>query len=311
MVIQLRLFLLILVFSTFQKSVNAQISLDSLARNWGTGTYEEQKKALDYLIKEYAYTNADSARYYLKKLSDVVKSEDKKGKIMVKMLGSNLLYDQANYDSAVVVNNEALQLANSIQDTSYLSRIHLNFGSFYDALGIKDSAIHHYLRSISLFEALKDEVNVAYLKINLGLLFKSLEEYPKAEQYYLEALEELTALKDDFGTTTVSTNLASMYHARGMHVKAVEFAQKGKEGYENLGYAAYAMYPLETLGEANAALGNTEKALAYFSEAIEIAQKNDYKEELFTLRLGLAKVYAQKNNLQVSKIELDKALDLA
>lgn len=264
--------------------------------------------ALKFLTQEYAYVNMDSARMYLDMLVDYAEqTDDAKALAMAALLQGNFLYDEGQYDLAQKYNQEALATSTRIQDTGIIARSYLNIGATADAAGLKDTALINYLKAIKFFEFLNDSVNVAYLKINIGLVFKSMNEYPKALDYYKKAYHELTLLNDDFGITTITTNLASLYIEMQEFDSARYYGKKGVEGYHNLGFQAYTMFPLEVLAKANFHLRNYSLAEKQFLEALQLSIANQFEEETFTISLGLSELYLEKNNLPLAQEYAHKA----
>jgi len=240
------LFLLLLLIHSPSMS-QTRIKLDSVKAIEHNLKGQERIDALKYLTQEYAYIDMDSAKLYLSLLADyATQIDDARALAIAALLKGNFLYDEGKYVEAQKYNREALDRSKHIQDTGIIARSYLNIGSTADASGVKDSAIINYLNAIEYFELLEDSVNSAYLKINIGLVFKSLEEYPKALGYYKDALTELVRLKDDFGITTVNTNLASLLIEMNEYDSAIYYGKKGVDGYNNLGYPAYTMFPLRS-----------------------------------------------------------------
>ncbi len=286
--------------------------LDSLVTELPVLKGQNRIDALNFLTQEYAYINMDSARMYLQMLVDYAEQiDDGRALAVAALLKGNFLYDDGQYDLAQKYNREGLTKSISIQDTSVIARSYLNIGATADAAGLKDSAIINYLNAIKFFEYLNDTLNSAYLKINIGLVFKSMSEFPKALDYYKKAYRDLSLLKDDFGITTISTNLASLYIEMQEYDSATYYGNKGLEGYRNLGFTAYAMYPLEVLAKSNFHLKNYSLSEKQFLEAFELSLANQLEEETFTISLGLSNLYLAQAKLQLAKEYAQKAFVLA
>lgn len=307
---QLPLLLLLVLNVSLGLSQTSEKNLDSLKA--GLANSHDSLKSGFYreLISSYAYTDRDSASLYAQRFYEFETArKDEAGISTALYLMGNLHYDKGEYDTALTINLKALEIAKKLQDIELLSRIYLNQGSIYDALGIKDSAITNYLFSIALFDSINDQINVAYLQINVGLSFKSLGQLDKARKYYFSALSLLREEDDPFGIATVSTNLASVFIENEEIDSALSYAQIGEDGYRQLGYELYTVFPITT--KANALIKKQEysEALKSVNMAIPLAEQNEMNEELVELYTAKVKILLNLEQLNEAKVFAEKALE--
>ncbi len=307
------LLLLLLIFSVVQAHGQAnQQTLDSLKTGLAKSKVGQKPEFYRELISSYAYINRDSATAYAKRYYNFeTKRKDKPGIATALYLIGNLHYDRGEYDQALSNNQQALEIAKEFKDIELLSRIYLNQGSIYDALGVKDSAITNYLSSIALFDSLNDLINVAYLQINVGLSFKSLGQLDKAGEYYLSALSILRKEDDQFGIATVATNLASVFILQKEIDSALAYAQIGEDGYRELGYELYTVFPITT--KANALIKKQEfsEALISVNNALPLAEDNEMNEELVELYMAKTKALLNLGRLQEAEKSAAQAMEIS
>ncbi len=311
-VINLQIVFILLLVLSFGKSYGQanEKSLDSLKSGLINSVDSLKPQFYKELISGYAYIDRDSASLYAQRYYEFeTERKDEPGIATALYLIGNLHYDRGAYETALSYNQKALENARRLKDIKLLSRIYLNQGSIYDAMGIKDSAITNYLTSISLFEALNDQINVAYLQINVGLSFKSLGQLDKAKEYYMSALSLLREEGDQFGIATVSTNLASVYIEDEELDSALVYAQLGEDGYRQLGYELYTVFPITT--KANALIKKQEysEALKSVNLAIPLAEKNEMNEELVDLYSAKAKALLNLQQLPEAILFAAKAIE--
>ena len=131
----------------------------------------------------------------------------------------------------------------------------------------------------------------------------------KAKKYYLSALSILREEDDQFGVATVSTNLASVFIENEEIDSALAYAQIGEDGYRNLGYDLYTVFPITT--KANALIEKQQygEALASINLAIPLAEKNEMNEELVDLYSAKAKALLNLQRLNEAILFAGKAIE--
>lgn len=85
--------------------------------------------------------------------------------------------------------HQAMQLSESIRDTSLLMKCHFMTGTIFGFYDESDSALVHFQRTIDLYIPGDDVFYPANAYTNLGSIMKGLGQEEKAEAYYLKGYE--------------------------------------------------------------------------------------------------------------------------
>ena len=143
-----------------------------------------------------------------------------------------------------------LPLSKKVEAKEYFSMIHTGIGHEYFYLGNYEKALQYFRISHENNTAYRDSGAIAGTHINLGISFSRIAETDSAIYHIQEGLAIYSALKDTVKIATTLNNLGSVYHRQ---------------------------------------LGNTEVALNYFKEALELLSivSNPYQEGITTMNIGV------------------------
>ena len=146
--------------------------------------------------------------------------------------------------------------------------------SFYNNKEIVKS-FKEFIKARALSDSIQDYYGYAIANYNLGNIYSLMENYKSAEESYWWALEALKSVNDNDLVSGSYFNLGKIYKKRDEQNKAIE----------------------------------------YFKEALKYALKNDFqlgtenkqiRNLIFDIRINLAELYIDKNNLEQALINLLK-----
>jgi tetratricopeptide (TPR) repeat protein len=132
-------------------------------------------------------------------------------------------YINSNPDSTRAILNEAMRYKN-LHDTIKGNLYNIN-GIYYASLGIQDSAIHYYKRSITTF---KDYPKMKTRPMmNIANVYRNKGEYDESFSYLNKALD--IAVKNGYKPyeANIYSNMSTNYQSLEQYDKAVEFGLKG------------------------------------------------------------------------------------
>jgi CHAT domain-containing protein/tetratricopeptide (TPR) repeat protein len=180
-------------------------------------------------------------------------------------------------DSALFIARKMNQLAIKEQtDTSYWYALSMRYiGNPFNSLGINDSTIVYWQKSVELFEKYHPESSDFASGLNsLGVFYDEMGEYNVAEVYYRQALEIRKKIFGEFHPDYAQSlnNLGVLYRSIGDYKTAEDYynralqIKKKELGVEHPEYAN----SLLNLGVLHKAMGDYQSAETYYIQALEI-----------------------------------------
>lgn len=150
---------------------------------------------------------------------------------------------------------------------------------------------------------------------NTGFLYQLLEEYEKAQQRYDACVEVARAIDSGDNEASCLFNSASLEVIRGDNRAALELFEQALESYrllyrltgkkrEKIGKT------LDRIGSCHAVLGEPEKALSYFHQALELLAEINSPEQANTL-LELTRIHLDRGHFREALETSRRALELS
>ncbi len=267
------------------------------------------------------------------------------------LLDSSAQSRNISLDESISICQQAIDIAENIQDSKLLSKAYKTQGINYFFAGTYDSAFVYYEKAIPHFEALNSKIDVGKVLGNIGLLYRKQGKYDKALEYYLNNLKIYKEDNYQEGLGSVFNNIGNLYFERDDLVKAERYYQfaldnfqkfkKTKEianAYCNLGaitelrkeYSASLDYYNKSLHE-NSKIGNIlfeskllfnigflyhskmelDSAFTYVKKAEDIRIQIGDKDGIVSAKVELGRILTDKGNYKLAERYLIKADEIA
>jgi serine phosphatase RsbU (regulator of sigma subunit) len=143
-----------------------------------------------------------------------------------KLLGNLVGINVGNYDTALVLYNQSLELAQKLNYQRGLGACYMNIGAVYQYQANYPKALEYYLKAIKIKEQTKDKKGVAKCFGNLGMIYDAQKNYTKAIEYHQRGLNVLSELGNKDGVAICYSNIGSTYNKMLNHEKAIEYQLK-------------------------------------------------------------------------------------
>ncbi|PIP54973.1 MAG: hypothetical protein COX07_02435 [Bacteroidetes bacterium CG23_combo_of_CG06-09_8_20_14_all_32_9] len=237
-----------------------------------------------------------------------------------------------NYDKAIEYYFKSLKIFEELskqQGNAVLSReakkgmaqCYNNIGNVHYYQGSYDNAIEYYLKSLKIKEELNDKKGMSNCYNNIGGIYIIQSSYDKAIESYLKSLKIREELGDENGIAQVWSNISELHITLADSV-AVTNTEKNKHYNEAIKYALKAINLAKeinamSLVNCNAAhlqqvykaLGNISQSLYYAELFIATKDSMFAGEKTIALAEMETKYKAEKKQLEIDKLEKQKALD--
>lgn len=216
-----------------------------------------------------------------------------------------------NYDLALALHEESLQLALELADSAHLTYVYSNIGQVYRKQDFNALAIKNFHLALSMQEAINDVRGVYFTQNVLGATYYAQEDYDKA-LYFLNRSLASSLKENDIRTTSYNYGcLGEVYMARDMADSALYYFVEGRKMKEELDYDKGLAVSDHLIGQAYFAMGDYDRAGDAFRKALMRHRK--YNTERYqSLCLGyLGKIALIEHKHQEAEVMLLEARNMA
>ncbi len=259
---------------------------------------------------EYEFDDPGTAEQYYLLAGDLARKLNNK-KYIVKYISNYtaLLNQRAAFDSSLLLNKEAIELARSLNDVILSGKVYANTGIVFQYANSYDSAVYYFEIAKKYFEQVNEKILLARMCDILSNTYRDLEQKEKALALSKESVSVLRTTTDSMSLGMAITNLGVNYTktddetalkcfiealeiAKQLHFTRMEISNRLNIG--NIYFHRYDAYNMKT---------NYEKALQLSRELREPGS------ETIALR-GMAFYYLLTKKFGEAKISISKALTI-
>jgi len=289
--------------------------LDSLLQLAAVAPQDTNLARLYYNIGEmYEDNDFELAKTYYLKLSDLSEYLNwREGQYLYTSVFASLLIREGLTDSALIILQEAYQLALNENNEGNLANIIFSKGNAYFVKEWYETALAHYMEALSIYEKINDSQKIQqlyymmaqlYLSIDavekaieygensvamnsenppalaaLAMAYSSAHQYEKAKGYYDEALRLTLLQNNNYLTGLIYFHIANDALFAFDLERAEKFAEKSLEINREFGDAVF-FTDLILLSKLEQVKGNYFKSEIYALEALQIAVDLDALKEI-------------------------------
>ncbi len=211
---------------------------------------------------------------------------------------------------ALEYSKKAYELSNTTNFTQGLAESELQIGTCYYLMSEMDSAISYFKKAISVAEKHDFQDIISSSHANLGLVYFAQGDLDKALELQNNSLQiELT--KGDLNKQLKRyNNIAAIYTSKLDYMRAIDYFFKSLDIAQKLNDQRAISYLLNNIGKNYDFVGQHDKALVYYEEALSKGKENG---AFFNARLtgNIADTYAQKGDFDKALNYYKKGVSLA
>lgn len=258
--------------------------------------YLNKSNELGFLLAE---TNPDSAFQFLD--NQIVlcrKAGFKKGESDALKIYGNALQNKGDFANSLTYYQDALLIAESLDDKKLVPGILNNIGLVHYNLG-------NYAEALSKFyEAIKGAENTGNLYVkaaalnNIASIYFEQEKLEEAKSKYQEMLQIYQKLGNQGRVILAYNNIGDVELKQNKPLQALENLKIGHRSALELDSPEYIEMTARTLAGIYAALDSSEKAEAYYRQSIEIAKDKGYGVPYSQSLIGIAELFFKQENYQ-------------
>lgn len=250
------------------------------------------------LAKSFLNQNLDSAEfYYNKSLKASLDLKYTDGQIN-SMNGLGVCFWYKNNTKATIHTfKQALMLAQETQNASLATKVAGNLGSYYNVLGISDSAEYYQLIAIKYGKDIKDRNIYAKALGDLGLVYYNKGNYLAAIDQYMKAKEILEVTKSYRDLTSLYTKLGMIYYDFNDFDKAITAYRNAQRTNRLHKEKSFDAEILQNMGLAYFDLKKEyDTATMLLKQAIIMGKKQNRKDVEITAMANLGNIQTKIHN---------------
>ncbi len=276
----------------------------------------EDSNAIDLYInigQQYEFNEPEVAKKYYRMARDLSeKLNYPKGIIRYIHNYSYVLNTQGNFDSALLLNLQGVELSKKINDSLSLAKSLFNTGNSYRFKTEYQTAFPYYLEGMSIFEKLGFDYYVVQALDILQVISQDLKQNQKAVRYGEEALEKGRKLNNPQIYANVMLNLGVSYIKLNQFQKALDLLNETIRISRQINNNLIECNALLNVADCYLKLNQYHVLKPYYEKALALSKVlNDVESEIVALR-GISIFYSSENNYVLAKqfavMSVDKAV---
>ncbi|MCF6172037.1 MAG: tetratricopeptide repeat protein [Bacteroidales bacterium] len=212
-------------------------------------------------------------------------------------------YHKGEFTDAMISFLEALNLAESINDSAFMAKLHSNIGVINDMVGNYAEALMHYQKSLLIYDKQNNIKGKESVLNNMGVVYEELNMPEKSLENYFLALQIKRQKGDKKSIAGTYNNIAILYENFLDDTDSAYYYYKEALAYytevaDEQGIALIS----SNLGIIHLRKGEVERARQYIDQALEIFTRMGNTAEVASA------LYFQGKICQAENID-EKALD--
>ena len=296
---------MLIIFLGYQLPAQTPMNLDSLLSLLPGVTQDSNAVELYINIgQQYETSQPQIAKQYYQKAGELSQELDYPlGFCKYAANYTAVLNMQGQYDTSLIINMKALQVAEEWNNKMWVTKMRFNIGNCYSYKLQYETALSYYHEVILYFEEVDNKPYLALIYDVMQVLYQNLRQYPKAVVYG----EKSMALFADEpnsnarGTALLNLSINYLYTSPPQQDKAmsgfIEVLQIARNN-QNLYLEGMALLNIADFYFRNIEM---EKAKPYYEQALERQKETDDKEGICIATRGLAYYELYKNNYDVAE----------
>lgn len=180
-------------------------------------------------------------------------------------------------------------------------------GVIYSLEGRYEESASEYFKILDVYEELNDSVSIGFTLNSIGIVLKNLRKFDEAEAYLLRASEIHSKLDDTENLANTYNSLANLYAEQGEHSKAENFYQQALTIDRELGIVWGVAMNSMNIGALLIVKGKAQDALPFLLDAKRIQEENGFEKDLAETYTKLGYAYLALNDLDESQNYINNA----
>jgi signal transduction histidine kinase len=174
----------------------------------------------------------------------------------------------SNHQNSITYYNQAIEILREEEDSLALATALLNAGDEYFNANKLDEALVYFQESGEIFQRINYEPGLAYNLGNVGLVYASQGNHAQAEENIVSAIQVLESLGNYYPISVYLTYMADIYMEKGDEIAALNYVFRSLEIADRNNLKEQISDANLKLSEIYDALGNFEESLRYYQDHV-------------------------------------------
>lgn len=231
-------------------------------------------------------------------------------------------YKANNPDSAILLAESAIKLAQKIDQAKYVGNAYSAIGISYRNKGNYPEALKNYFTALKIREKINDKKGIAASYNNIAIIYENQQNYPEALKNNLAALKIREELHDKSAIAASYNNIGNIYWRQNRFEEALKNYLAVLKIREDMGDKRGISTTFSNIGNVYNSMASFEKnklqkqknyneALQYYISSLKIKEKiKDDKLSFAISYINIGTVYTSLLKSQEAQNYLNKALQL-
>lgn len=292
----------------------AQQNIDSLLSLLKTAKEDSNKVLLLLSIGEQyeRFTPETSKQYYQQSLQLSQKIGYQPGEIKYASYYTAVLNMQGKFDSSLILNRKALDLAKQLKDELIIAKATFNTANSFHMISKDDSALYYYMQALPILDKLGNKRMLGIAYSNIQNIYTDLTQYQKAIEYGRKGLEIFTKdVNDPLNQSYCLSNLGVVYNYLQKYDTAEVYFTRALQISQSIGDKYTESAVLLNLGDIHYRYGRLEASKKNYDKAYLIAKEMDLMETQTIALKGMAMYSLENKDYRSARQYADSALLIA
>ncbi|MEP0365529.1 MAG: tetratricopeptide repeat protein [Cyclobacteriaceae bacterium] len=204
----------------------------------------------------------------------------------------------ANYDQSIDHSFKALKYGETYRDTIALLDAYNNLGIDLYYQDDLEEAEKYFFKYKEIAGLFGDSLRLGHALNNLGLIANDQNDYDTELHLYEEAKSIFLAIGEKEGFGNTLLNIGTVFTAMEEYNRASDHYQQALAVFQEIGYASAVEHTLQSMAENFLAQGSYSEASKMANQALGVAQENGISQDLPYIYKLLAEIEATKGNFK-------------
>lgn len=191
-----------------------------------------------------------------------------------------------------------------------LARIRNNIGSIYYEMGAYTLALKNYLKGLQLHEKLNSKKDVEVSLLNMSNVYYRLKDYRKAKEYIARAMKMAEQSGSGYSVASCLITYASIFNEEKKYDSAMLSLQKAMVLANTVNQPYVTNIIIGNLAECYLRLGNTDSAYILYRQSLELSQQLQDGEGIALAKSGLGQILVKQGKFTQGISYLSEALQM-
>ena len=235
-------------------------------------------------MKSFAVQRVDSLEH---ELAIHARNDETKVQLLNRLGYENWIINPVQ---SIIYGQQALSLAEILEDSSGIAFSHRVIGVAHWARGSYDQGLKYLMDGLSVFRNLNDTLGIANCLMNMGLIYSDRSDYSLASEYFFESLELFESIRATDRVATTYVKLATVFIYEGKLDKAHDFLNRAMDVHVSDKFYYGMAEILNRFGILKMTMGEYDSANSYLQNALDLSKKIDDLDGVTKNHVDLAEV---------------------